>query len=261
MCWGLLRRPTRYDRGMSDYRKLSTRDAGLLLGGISRSTMRRRAETGELPDGWRADKENRPQGEAWVIYVPNDDPRLGRLDASHPELGTSQDASVVPAVATPQGYRTLEEPYSEPHLSIADLRTVLIEPLVTRLAENDRQLAARYEMIGQLRETVARFQVLMEAADRTVAGLEAGLAVSDETVSKVKQDRDTAVAALAKTTERLREVEGEAGGLRLALKANAELADELRQMIAIEHDRRIRAEAALGWRRWRWVVKLLGPAT
>jgi hypothetical protein len=228
---------------MSDYRKLSTRDAGLLLGGISRSTMRRRAETGDLPDGWRADKEARAQGEAWVIYVPDDDPRLDRPATSHPEPGTSQG----PPGAAPLTDLSIEQPYSEPRLSIAEVRMALIEPLVARLAENDRQLAARYEMIAQLRETVARFQVLMEAADRTVAGLEAGLAVSDETVAELKQNRDRAVADLASTAERLRAAEEEAAGLR--------------RMADAERDRRVRAEAALGWRRWRWVVALLGPAT
>jgi hypothetical protein len=228
---------------MSDYRKLSTRDAGLLLGGVSRSTMRRRAETGDLPEGWRADKEIRPQGEAWVIYVPEDDPRLDRPATSHPSPGTSPGSPG----AAPLTDLSIEQPYAEPRLSIAEVRMALVEPLVTRLAENDRQLAARYEMIAQLRETVARFQVLMEAADRTVAGLEAGLAVSDETVSLLKHERDQVVANLAVVTERLRAAEEDGAGFR--------------RMAEAERAARLRAEAALGWRRWRWVVKLLGPAT
>lgn len=198
---------------------LSTSQAAVVLG-VSRKTTHRMCQPGgTLPDGWVADKEHRPQGERWVMHVPADDPRLGRLtgapETSQPPDRGDQD---VPGGGTDGGDTqgsiapgpAGDGPYSEPRLTVPEVRDALIAPLVARLADVDRAATTRWEMIATQRETIGRLGAELDAALGDAA------------------TRDRRII-----------------DLQASATAHRELADELRQIIAIERETRQVAQAHL----------------
>jgi hypothetical protein len=105
--------------------------------GISLNTLRRRIDAGQV----RAERVSRPQGHVWRVY----------LDADHradqrAEQGATQDAgSTLPQ---PPGDILRAE-------AMATYTRSLLEPLVSRLAEQERTIREQAEELGRLRERVA----------------------------------------------------------------------------------------------------------
>jgi len=58
------------------YVTMGATEAARVLG-IDSRTMRKKCRGEQpFPDGWRAEKESRPQGDRWLVRVPANDPRL-----------------------------------------------------------------------------------------------------------------------------------------------------------------------------------------
>jgi hypothetical protein len=192
------------------YRKLSSRDAGLIMGGVSRSTMRRRAEAwvtgvrGEpesLPPDWRADKELRAQGESWVFYVPDDDVRLGLLAAATPDAPQATPAGRDGSSARHLGPDSPVAPGppdgvvpTEPGLSLPAVRDALIAPLIAHLDEVQRQATVRWQTIADQREMLGRLDADAQAAldlaaerQAAIAGLQHALGLAQEQLAALQQ--------------------------------------------------------------------------
>lgn len=197
---------------------LSTSDAAILLG-VSRKTTHRMCQTPSLlPPGWQADKAHRAQGERWVIYVPKDDPRLARLDVPPTPTGETPVPDEGIQSHLPTDY---EHPYTEPLLTVPQVREQLLAPLIQHLADVDGQATTRWEALVVVSEKIGRFQVLMEVAQQQVRQLEIDLERA--------------------TSERLALVD------KLGY-ANGEI-EQLHQALQAERDGRMAAEAALLARR------------
>jgi excisionase family DNA binding protein len=125
-------------------------EAAAMLG-VSLNTLRRRIDAGQI----RAERVSRPQGHVWRVYLD-----AGQRSDQHAE----QDAgSTLPQ---PPGDVLRAE-------AMATYTRSLLEPLVNRLAEQERTIRELAEELGRLRERVATFEAPTSHQTREASNLTA----------------------------------------------------------------------------------------
>jgi hypothetical protein len=107
--------------------------------GVSFNTLRRRIDAGQV----QAERVRRPQGHVWRVY----------LDADHrSDQRAEQDATQDAASTLPQPPDVLRAG------AMATYTRSLLEPLVNRLAEQERTIRGQAEELGRLRERVTTLE-------------------------------------------------------------------------------------------------------
>jgi excisionase family DNA binding protein len=127
--------------------------------GISLNTLRRRIAAGQV----RAERARRPQGHVWRVYLGTDE-RSEQHAEQHAEQEAEQDAG-----------STLQEPPTDVLRAeaMATYTRSLLEPLVNRLAEQERTIRDQAEELGRLRERVATLQAPESHQTREASNLTA----------------------------------------------------------------------------------------
>jgi hypothetical protein len=160
-------------------------------------------EGSTLPEGWQAEREQRPQGEQLVVLVPADDPRLGVLDGQ-PAPAAEQAAPAPPPDTVPVAHQGRQEPPearsgvdappAAPAAPTAAVDVVTaLGPLLAQLAEQDRAAAARWreiaalsQQLGEARGDARLAQALAEELRQQLAVERARAAQLAEALARVQ---------------------------------------------------------------------------
>lgn len=187
---------------MLKHRKLSTQQAGLILGGLSRNTVRRKIKENSLPPGWWHETEQRKQGEVHLVMVPEDDPRLALLD-DPPEPAPERET---PVMAPPGPQDGPDGPEGSAWQGEAPGTAVgapgALEPLVAMLARMEQENASRWREIAELSLQLGTARAQVAARDADLLRMIDEAAERGAELGRLREERDRLLAQLFEQAER-----------------------------------------------------------